>query len=247
LPDGAALDPDAQSVWLAELLLGSPEAEAEAQPRLLYFSEPGMEPQRYDLNPPAGWQVHQLLPYPIGNTLWFIGNLGFLSYNPAIDQWGVFELESEYLYLRALHQSEHIVWFMTDTQLGRFDTNTGTAELIALPALPNSPPALAVTPDTLWLLLDSALYFSHTAGQDWSPVELAAPCLDQASQLAYWHGTLWMGGAHGVGQLNPAGSGWRCYASVDGMLDTEFDQIYPTDDALWFGHSWRGLWRYKDS
>jgi hypothetical protein len=29
------------------------------------------------------------------------------------------------------------------------------------------------------------------------------------------------------------------------MLDAEFAQIFPTDDALWFSHPWYGLWRYK--
>jgi hypothetical protein len=239
------LDSEAQSVWLAELLPA--ETAAPEPPRLLYFSEPGVEPQRYELNPPAGWQVYQLLPHPIGNTLWFIGNLGFLSYNPAIDQWGVYELQTESLSVETTQQSEHLVWFVSNTQIGRFDTNTGTAEFNPLPTIAESPPALAITPDELWLLVNSTLYRSSSESLDWLPIALTAPCLDQAYQLTYWHENLWMGGFNGVGRLNTAVNQWRCYAPADGMLDLQFEQMVPTDNALWFAHSQRGLWRYQDS
>jgi hypothetical protein len=244
LPDGAALEREGQSVWLAELFVQAPGVEEP--PRLHYFFEPGVEPQRFDLTPPAEWEIHQLLPQSVGSTLWFAGNRGFLSYNPAVDQWGVFELGGGSLYFMQVRQREQTVWFITDTDLGQFDTNVGTFTLIPLPALPSSQAALTVTPDAVWLLANEALYWRGLDGGRWTMVNISAPCLTGATQLAFWNGALWMGGAHGVGRVHPPASAWECFTPADGMLDAAFEQIFPLDDALWFHHPWRGLWRYKE-
>jgi len=242
-PDGAALEEGTQSVWLSELLLRGPGVEEP--PRLLYFSEPGVEPRRFELVPPAGWDIYQLLPHPIGGTLWFVGSRGFLSYNPAVDQWGVFEPEGGFPHRRYIQQRENTVWFITDTDLGQFDTNTGVFALTPLPDLSSSQlgPALAVAPDALWLLLDGALYQGNLDGSDWVLAPAMDPCLDEATQLAFWNGALWMGGTHGVGRLDLAAGRWECFTPAGGMLDAEFEQIFPTDDALWFSHPWRGVWQ----
>lgn len=245
LPDAAALEPGSKSVWLAELLLRGPGVEAP--PRLLYFTEPGVEPQRFDLNPPTDWQVFQLLPEPVGNTLWFIGDRGFLSYNPAIDQWGVYEIMAElFSIVRTFHQAGNTVWFVTETDLGQFNTTTGNYTQTPLPMTPALSTALAASPETIWLLLNGALFRGQPESSDWVAIEATAPCLDESNQLAYWHGTLWMGGSHGVGRLDPDQQVWMCYTPASGMLDQEFQQIIPTEDSLWFGHTWYGVWRYSD-
>jgi streptogramin lyase len=244
-PDAAALEPGGKSVWLAELLLRGPGVETP--PRLLYFTEPGVEPRRFDVHPPTDWQVFQLLPQPVGNTLWFIGNRGFLSYNPAIDQWGVFEVMDElFPMLRAFYQAGDTVWFVTTTDLGQFNTTTGSYSLTPLPASAEGSAALAITPETVWLLLGSGLFRGQPGSSDWVQVEASAPCLDEDYLLAYWHGSLWAGGSHGVGRLDPARETWACYTPASGMLDQEFEQIIPTADALWFSHLWYGVWRYEE-
>jgi hypothetical protein len=245
-PDAAALEPGTTSVWLAELLLQGPGVEAP--PRLLYFTEPGVQPQRFELNPPTDWQVFQLLPHPVGNTLWFIGNRGFLSYNPAIDQWGVYEIMAElFAMMRTYRQDGSTVWFVTETDLGQFDTTTGNSTLTPLPVTPVLSASLAAAPETIWVLLNGTLYRGQPGSAQWEPVQGAAPCLDEADQLAYWDGTLWMGGAHGVGRLDPDLDTWMCYTPASGMLDEQFAQITPTQDSLWFAHPWYGAWRYSDS
>ena len=253
LPDGASLDSGAPSVWLIEQLHGAPGVEAA--PRLLLLTEPGVEPQRFELVPPADWSLFQLLPESTGNTLWFAGSRGFVSYSPAVDQWGIFELDTESFNLEHVQQHGHLVWFITDTDLGQFDTNTGTFYLSPLPVAGGSQPALAVTADAVWLLVDGLLYRGEPDGSRWVPVDTTAyTCLSEATRLAYWSGALWLGGVHGVGRLEevallqPAqdASNWECYTPAEGMLDAEFEQIIPTDDALWFSHRWFGLWRYTN-
>jgi len=244
-PDAAALERTSKSVWLAELLLRGPGVEAP--PRLLYSTVPGVEPQRFDLNPPTDWQILQLLPQPVGNTVWFIGNRGFLSYNPAIDQWGVYEIMNDlFPIVRTFRQAGNTVWFVTDTDLGQFSTTTGAHTLIPLPATVTLSVSVAATPATVWLLLDGTLYRGDGESGDWVQIEAAAPCLDKASQLAFWQGTLWMGGSYGVGRLEPDGGRWLCYTPATGMMDQEFEQLVPTEDALWFSHSWYGVWRYRE-
>lgn len=242
-PDGAASEREGASLWLVELLFEGPDVEEP--PHLLYFYEPDAEPQQFALAPPADWRIHQMLPQSVGNTLWFVGNRGFLSYNPAVDQWGVFELPGASLPGRYAQLGEQVVWFITDTDLGRFDTNTGTFTLAPLPVFPISQGALAAAPEALWLLADGALYWRALGGDGWTMVNSTALCLSEATQLVYWDGALWMGGAHGVGRVKPPASAWECFSPADGMLDAEFAQIFPTDDALWFSHPWYGLCRYK--
>jgi streptogramin lyase len=245
MPDAAALEPGTKSVWLAELLSRGPGVETP--PRLLYFAEPGVEPQRFDLHPPTDWQVFQLLPQPVGNTLWFIGNRGFLSYNPAIDQWGVFEIIDElFPMVRTFHQAGDTVWFVTETDLGQFNTTTGSHTLTPLPVDLASTAALDTTSERIWLLLNGVLYEGNPTSSDWRQIEAAAPCLDEADQLAVWHDALWVGGTQGVGRFDPAEDTWSCYTPASGMLDQQFQQIVPTADALWFSHVWYGVWRYKD-
>jgi hypothetical protein len=245
IPDAAALEPGTKSVWLAELLLRGPGVEGP--PRLLYFTEPGVEPQRFDLHPPTDWQVFQLLPQPAGNTLWFIGNRGFLSYNPAIDQWGVFEIMNElYPMVRTFHQAGDTVWFVTESDLGQFNTTTGGHTLTPLPVDVASTAALDTTEESIWLLLNGALYRGDPGSFDWRQIEAAAPCLDEADQLTVWHGAVWVGGRHGVGRLDPDAGSWTCYTPASGMLDQEFQQMIPTTDSLWFSHPWYGVWRYKE-
>jgi hypothetical protein len=57
---------------------------------------------------------------------------------------------------------------------------------------------------------------------------------------------LWMGGSYGVGRLEPDGGRWLCYTPATGMMDQEFEQLVPTESALWFSHSWYGVWRYRE-
>jgi hypothetical protein len=244
-PDAAAMEPATKSVWLAEFLLRGPGVEAP--PRLLYFTEPGVAPQRFDLNPPTDWEVYQLLPQPVGNTLWFIGNRGFLSYNPAIDQWGVYEITAErFARVRTFRQTGSAVWFVTDTDVGQFNTTTGTHTLIPLPVTPTSSAWVVATPETIWLLLDGTLFRGEGESGDWVQMETAAPCLDEASQLAFWQDALWMGGGYGVGRLVPGEDRWLCYTPATGMLDQEFQRLVPTEDGLWFSHTWYGVWRYQE-
>jgi hypothetical protein len=243
-PDNAALERDGPSVWLTEHLQGT--AEAEEPPHLLYFFEPGAEPHRFDLTPPAGWTVDRLLPQSIGNTLWFVGNRGFLSYNPAVDQWGVFELPGESLAILHVQLLGSVVWFITGSDVGQFDTTTGALTLIPLPAAPVSVGALAVAPDAIWLLADRALYWRVPGEGEWTMVNSAAPCLADATHLVYWNGAVWMGGAQGVGRVEPPASAWHCVRPVDGMLDAEFAQIFPAGGELWFSHPWYGLWYYRE-
>jgi hypothetical protein len=138
------------------------------------------------------------------------------------------------------------VWFVTDVDMGQFDINAGTFFFTPLPASPSSQVALAVTPEAIWLLVDGALYWRTPEGTRWTMVNISAPCLVEANQLVFWSGTLWMGGTHGVGRVSPPASAWECFTPADGMLDLEFELIFPVDDALWFLHPWRGLWRYKE-
>jgi hypothetical protein len=244
-PSGAALEQGAKSVWLLDLRLQG--LGSEEPPDLLYFTEPGVEPQRFELTPPTDWQVFQLLPQPVGNTLWFIGNRGFLSYNPAIDQWGVYEISADlYAMIRAYLQAGNTVWFVTETDLGQFDIATGSHTLAPLPLAPPSQAALATTPDTLWLLVRDSLFHRQVDSADWVEIDATAPCVDEAIQLAWWDGSLWMGGFHGVGRLDPDQGTWTCYTPFSGMLDQEFQQLVSTDDALWFGHSWYGVWQYSE-
>jgi streptogramin lyase len=232
-------------VWLAELFLRGPGVEEP--PRLLYFTEPGVEPQHFDLAPPTDWQVFQLLPQPVGNTLWFIGNRGFLSYNPAIDQWGVFEIIADlFPMVRAFRQAGEIVWFITENDLGQFNTTTGSHTLTPLPVTSTSSAALAVTPDEVWLLLDGILFRGRPESAEWTQIESGAPCLAEAEQLTVWAGSLWVGGSYGVGRLDPAGEKWKCYSPATGMLDQEFAQLLPAQEELWFAHPWYGIWRYRE-
>ena len=241
-PDGAALERDGASVWLVSFRRGEPGAENLS--RLLYYSDPAAEPQQFELTFPVGWTVLSLLPQSVGNTLWFAGDRGFLSYNPAVDQWGVFELVEESLSIRHVQLLGQTVWFITEVDLGQFDTTTGAFSLVPLPLPSFSHGTLAVAPEALWLLVDGALFWRTPDGGEWTMVNITAPCLAEATHLAYWDGSLWMGGAAGVGWVKPPASAWGCFTPTHGMLDTEFEELFPLDDALWFSHPWYGLWRY---
>jgi hypothetical protein len=244
-PSSAALEQGAKSVWLLDLRFR--ELGSEEPPYLLYFTEPGVEPQRFELMPPTDWQVFQLLPQPVGNTVWFIGNRGFLSYNPAIDQWGVYEIAAEpYTGARAFHQAANTVWFVTETELGEFDIATGSHTLTPLPVTTSTQAALAATSDEIWLLADDILFHRELDSPDWIQTDAAAPCLDEADQMAWWGESLWVGGVHGVGRLDPDGEIWVCYTPASGMLDQAFQQLVPTQEGLWFGHIWYGVWRYRE-
>ena len=168
------------------------------------------------------------------------------NHSPAVNQWGVFEMGEDLLLPRHVQQQENVVWFITNNELGRFDTNTATYDLLPLPVKPElaDPPTLAAAPDALWLLLDGVLFWRRV-GEEWELFSTTAPCLGKATQLALWDGTLWMGGIQGVGRLEPETQTWRCYAPADGMLDPSFEQLFPTDGALWFVHGKRGAWRYS--
>jgi len=243
-PDDAALERDGPSVWLTEHMVGT--ADMEGPPHLLYFFEPGAEPHQFELPPPVGWTVGRLLPQSIGNTLWFVGNRGFLSYNPAVDQWGVFELAGDSLSILHVQLLGSAVWFITESDVGQFDTTTGALTLMPLPVPPVSRGALAVAPDAIWLLADGALYWREPDRGEWTMVNSTAPCLAEATHLVYWNGAVWMGGAHGVGRVEPPASAWRCVGPMEGMMDAEFAQILPVGDALWFSHPWYGLWTYRE-
>jgi hypothetical protein len=243
VPDGAALEPGGHSVWLANL---ADSSEDQGPSRLVYFSRPGVEPQRFDLSPPPEWALVQLLLRPTGNTLWFLGNRGFLSYNLAIDQWTVFELGEEAVTrVWALQQMDNHVWFLTSEHLGRFDTNTGAVMFYPVPAKVSVRGDLEPTPDAVWLLIDGKLYYSVDDGRVWMPDETSLPCLQGATQLAFHQGMVWAGGTQGVGRRETDNGNWVCYGPAEGMLDPVFDQLYPTRDALWFGHPWRGIWQYE--
>lgn len=244
LVQGAALEKGAQSIWIAEALPEEPGGEAA--PRLLHFIDAGVAPQPFELTPPSNWTIVLLLPQSIGGTLWFVGDRGFLSYNPAVNQWGVFEVASGPFQVRQVQQKENIVWFLTDSDLGKFDTNTGELSLIALPVPPYSLVTLAVGAEAVWLLADRFLYWSVPGLTEWTQVNSTAPCLVNASQLAFWNGALWMGGANGVGRVQPPASAWECFTPADGLLDAEFEQIVAANDALWFANPQRGLWRYRE-
>jgi glyoxylase-like metal-dependent hydrolase (beta-lactamase superfamily II) len=95
-------------------------------------------------------------------------------------------------------------------------------------------------------LLDSTLFRGEGESGDWVQMETAAPCLDEASQLAFWQDALWMGGGYGVGRLVPGEDRWLCYTPATGMLDQEFQRLVPTEDGLWFSHTWYGVWRYQE-
>ncbi len=176
--DGAALERGGLNIWITELLMRGPGVDEP--PRLLYFSQAGVEPQRFVLIPPAGWQVHQLLPQALGNTLWFVGSRGFLSYNPAIDQWGVFDLSDEPLTLQLAHQQEQVIWFIQGGEFGRFDTTTGAVTFTPLPASASAPAGLAVGPQHAWLLVDGNLFHKPLDGDGWTQIEVAAPCIAEA-------------------------------------------------------------------
>jgi hypothetical protein len=238
-PDGAALERDGTSIWLIKF-----QPAADERPHLLYYSEPAAAPQQFELSFPAGWTAYRLLPQSVGNTLWFVGDRGFLSYNPAVDQWGVFELAGASLSLRHVQLLGGTVWFITDFDLGQFDTATGTFSLIPLPIPSFSHGALAVTAEALWLLVDGAFFWRAPDGVEWTMVNITAPCLAEATELIYWKNALWMGGAAGVGSVEPPASAWLCYSPADGMFDTEFEALFPLPEALWFSHPWYGLWRY---
>lgn len=245
LPGDAALERDGPGVWLTERSIGG--TDTEGPPHLLYFLEPGAEAQRFELAPPAGWTIYQLLPRSIGNTLWFAGNRGFLSYNPAVDQWGVFEVAGDSLSILHVQLLESVVWFVTQSDLGQFDTNTGVITLTPLPSAPVSGAALAIAPNATWLLADRALYWRAPDDGDWTMVNSTAPCLEDATRLVYWSGAVWLGGAHGVGRVEPPASAWHCLGPADGMTDAEFAQILPLGDTLWFSHPWYGVWFYRES
>ncbi|MBN1319153.1 MAG: hypothetical protein JXA42_26960 [Anaerolineales bacterium] len=242
-PNGAALDNEGQSVWLAQLA-GNPDDNQ--QPRLLYYSKPGVEPLHYNITPPAGWEVLELLSRPQGNTLWFVGTHGFLSYNPAVDQWGVYELsENVFLDIHTMNQQGTVVWFATANELGNFDANTGTYSVVPMTVPVTFQLALAVGEDQLWMLADDGLYQGTIDGDEWTMVEISAPCLDQATQLVYWENAWWVGGANGVGRIELQADSWVCFTPANGMMDKEFEQMFPTSNALWFSHPGRGIWRYK--
>lgn len=96
------------------------------------------------------------------------------------------------------------------------------------------------------MLLNGTLFRGQADSLDWAQIEASAPCLDEASLLAHWEGSLWIGGSHGVGRLDLDHETWACYTPASGMLDQEFQQLVPTEDALWFGHVWYGVWRYRE-
>ncbi len=251
---GAVLETGALGLWLFQGSMGG--LAVQGPPSLLFYSEPGAEPLRFELTPPGGWSLTEMLPQAAGDTLWFMGDRGFLSYNPAVDQWAVFELDEQAGPLSRPQQRGHVVWFVAGTQLGQFDANSGLFGLTSLPVVSSSESrlALAVGPDSLWLLVDGEVYGRGLEEGDWFLVDSAAPCLAGAHLLVFWNGALWMGGEHGIGRIEldagrllagDAGE-WECFSPAEGMLDAEFEQLYPTDDALWFAHSWRGLWRYVE-
>ena len=245
-PAQAAMDQTAQSVWLADLT--QEVTENTVLPILLYYQRPGVEPQRFEVAPPAGWRLLRMLPDSMSNTLWFLGSRGFLSYNVAINQWGVFEIDDELgARVQDVQQLANQVWFVTDTELGQFDTTTGAYSLLDLPASSSGQAMLALSPDVVWVLLNNSLFGWSPAEGNWDSLELGAPCLDEATSLAYWQNALWLGGTNGVGRSDLAGGGWICYASGNGMLDNEFATLYPSDNALWFSHPVYGIWRFQAS
>ncbi len=258
-PIGVALERGGQSIWLTSLLAVAPgegHSEATGGPQLYYYSEPGARPQQIEMVAPAGWELRQLLPTAVGSTLWFIGDQGFLSYNPAVNQWGVFAAPIDTLPpVRHAQQQENTVWFVTDTDLGRFDMVTGEFLLIPLPSFSmTGHPALAVGSGAVWFLADSALSRTLLDDVEWVLVSAGAPCLNEASQLAMWNEALWVGGALGVGRLDTAADAtgselsdaWTCFSPGDGMLDLEIDQLLPGRNALWFVNREQGVWRYVE-
>ncbi|MEN8097940.1 MAG: hypothetical protein ABFQ89_02585 [Chloroflexota bacterium] len=238
--DFAAVSAEGPDIYLARLW----SLHANIEPLLRHYREPGAEPYEYILLPPAGWTLQTMLPEASSSAVWFTGDLGILSYHPAIDQWGVYPYPPEIDQVHTSAQEGNTVWLVSGTDLISFDMLTGQFAFFPLPSIAVIYPAITTTDDAVWLWSGGHLNYWQKADQSWTEVESAVPCLSEANILATWDNAIWLGGAAGVGRLELSDGTWYCYGPTDGMMDIKYNTVTATSNAIWFHHNWLGLWSF---